>query len=169
MDFSGPFRLCVPSKDGDVLTVNLNGELFYDKPDKGEDDSWLLIPADADGFYLVSSNHNLVIIYNPEQGEDLTVTPFNPQGEYTIWHTTPDSEIYTIDSNGENRYLWSILNSVYVTPDEHLAEKWSAVSMEGYDVGLSSPPPSEKHHTPFVVVGSVLLLLIFFMFLKSST
>ena len=167
-----PFRLSVPSRQGEVLSVSKDGNIFYSKPSCNEiDDSWTFEPPNTgfytEGVYLVSSRYKLAINYRPECGECLSTSPLAFQSQHTIWYITPNSEIYTIDSEGEKRYLWSILNSVYVTPDEHLAEKWTAVSMEGYDIG--SQPQEKFTINPLIVCGVVLLFLIFLVFILKKS
>lgn len=160
----GPFRLGVPSRRGEVLSVTINGRLFYDTPNGGSDDLWILAPPNtgfySEGFYLVSANYRLAIDYKPERGEGLCTSPLTFQSTHTIWYVTPDSEIFTIDHDGEKRYLWSILDSVYVTPDEHLAERWTAVSLEGYGVPLT-PPKENPNAIPVLGIILVVLLVIY--------
>jgi hypothetical protein len=147
-----------------VLSVTVSGKLFYDHPDQGFDDAWMLIPPNtgfySDGFYLVSRIYRLVINYRPERGEGLTASPLTPTAENTIWYLTPESEIYTFDSDGERRYLWSILDSIYVTPDEHLAERWTAVPMEGYIETLKSSSPKENQGWNIALILVVLLTFV---------
>jgi hypothetical protein len=165
----GPFRLSVPSRDNDVLAVTIDGRLFYDKEDQGADDYWFLMPPNtglySEGFYLVSEMYRLAMDYKPEYGEGLKATPLALTREHTMWYLTPDSEIYTIDSDGEKRYLWSILDSVYVTPDEHLAERWTAIPKD--DIYLPAYPPT-PHSTNLllVIVAVVLLLTIIYLVRK---
>ena len=162
MSARGPYSLSVPSKKGEVLVVGEDGRVFYDFPVKGMDNTWSLEPVTGkkDGFYLVSRVYRLAIDYDPSRGEEVRATPFDGVSSHTVWYTTKDSEIYTIDSDGEKRYLWNILDSVYVTPDEHLAEKWTAVSMEGFDIGLSASPAKNSTISAVLIIGSILLVLI---------
>lgn len=158
------FHLTLPSDRKKVLSVTVYGKLNYGFPGSGNDDVWTLVPSKTRpqneggetqvlgslsqiseiGFYLVSSSFKMVLDYNPVlSGEEVTAVSYSGLGDHTIWHISSDSEIYTYieveESPGvsilSKKYLWSILDGVYVTADEHLAEKWTAVSLEGYDTG----------------------------------
>ena len=151
------FHLTLPSDRKKVLSVTVYGKLNYDLPGSGNDDVWTLVPSKTEtqvlgslseiseiGFYLVSSSFKMVLDYNPVlSGEEVTAVSYSGLGDHTIWYISSDSEIYTYieveESPGvsvlSKKYLWSILDGVYVTADEHLAEKWTAVSLEGYDTG----------------------------------
>jgi hypothetical protein len=122
------------------LAVDKNGNISYvDEKDKTSDKNtlWKLIkpkkwchPKEP-GFYLVSSDETMVMEYNPTEGEEVKAKIFDPATDHTVWHISPDSEIYCYSLNPEDgledrRYLWTALEGVYVTPDEHLAEKWVA-------------------------------------------
>jgi len=169
-EVNGPFRLSVPSRKGEVLSVSADGNIFYNLPDQGADDSWTFeIPNTGfytEGSYLVSSLHRLAIDYKQDCGECLSASPVTLQSNHTLWYVSPQSEIYTIDPNGEKRYLWSILDSVYVTPDEHLAERWTAVSMEGFDVGLSKPQNNTNNHWILILAIVVMLVCLIYLLIK---
>ena len=167
----GPFRLGVPSRKGEVLSVAIDGKLFYDAPEGGSDDSWIFAPPNTgfytEGFYLVSSNYRRAIDYKPEHGEGLCTSPLTLQSSHTIWYITPDSEIYMIDSEGEKRYLWSILDSIYVTPDEHLAERWTAVSLEGYETPLVTTGESKDDNLGTMAAIILLILVAVYLFYRT--
>ena len=173
LNLGKPLRLSVPSKNGEVLSVDIYGKIFYDYADSGADDSWIITKPNItyskdDGFHLVSSQFRMVIDYKPEYGECLTASRYNRNGYHTVWYLTPDSEIYTIDQTGEKRYLWSILDGIYVTPDEHLAEKWTAVSMEGYDIGSPKPEPPPNDYTSLILIIILLFGIFFFIFRRKK-
>jgi hypothetical protein len=157
------FRLLSPAKDGKVLVVNLKGALWYDAPGtQGVDDEWMTIksrePLDegVQGYYLIAANYKLVLEYNPAVGENVTAIPFTGLGDHTTWYISPDAEIYTISADGdEKKYMWSILDKVFVTQDEHLAEKWKAVTTEGKKMKIK--PQCHKMN----IWMKVLLIILF--------
>ena len=153
------FRLVFPFDKDKVLTVSVYGKISYDVPNT-DDDVWMLLQAPIDlmsdqddavataGFYLVSSKYKFALDYTPKiSGEEILAVPFtndndDASAQHTVWKVSPDSEIYTYVSVEESpgggnmvvskKFLWSILDGVYVTADEHLAEKWTAVTLDGY-------------------------------------
>ena len=150
------FRLVSPFDKDKVLTVSVYGKISYDVPGT-DDDVWMLVQAPIDlmseqddstaGFYIVSFKYKFALVYTPKtSGEEILAVPFvnDDSATRTIWKISPDSEIYTYtevpveESPGggnmviSKKFLWSILDGVYVTADEHLAEKWTAVTLDGY-------------------------------------
>ncbi len=149
------------------------------------------------GFYLVSFKYKFALVYTPKiSGEEVTAVPFILAGtesqrdassdgaidepRYTIWKVSPDSEIYTYvkveESPGggniviSKKFLWSILDGVYVTADEHLAEKWMAVTLDGDDVerfdqNLEDNP--ESYLWAKRVILGIILICIFVILLRA--
>lgn len=169
------FHLLPPSEPGKLLTVDQGGRLRYHRlgfDDISEYDSaWSLVTPPpgqvttkrkeqhGNGFHIVSSRHQMALDYDQTQGEQVLSTPYhNLSGTHTIWHVSPDSEIYTLDRDGERKYLWPILDGVYVTHDEHLAERWTAISLDGHDIALATTPPA------MVMWPWLVLFLVIFLF-----
>lgn len=154
---SVPRRLAVPSKSGKVLAVTIGGKLYYGDSNSEEENYWILAPI-MNGFNIISSNYKLSIEYDQNRGEEL----FADVIPRTIWYTTPESEIYTIDSDGERKYMWSVLDGICVTPDEHLSEKWEFLTPKtSSKVGGSN---SDEDHDPkeyfMVAIGFTIILVL---------
>jgi hypothetical protein len=152
-----PFFLVAPSEKGKVLGIRDN-KLSYCAP--GEDGChtvWFPHSVD-DGFHIIVVNTDLALHYDENADEQVKVVP---REQATEWHITNDGQIYTDLKSGEKKYLWSISDGVYVTPDEYLAENWKMVSMEGFDM---TPDIADKHQWCFkslsVVFWIILLLVI---------
>jgi hypothetical protein len=115
----------------------------------------------------------MVLNYNPIDGEIVSAVPltnYDSQGDHpSIWFISNDSEIFTLTDENHKKYLWSIKEGVYVTPDEYLAEKWIATSLDGLKLNISKPLKGWETWRWILVV----LLLFFIGWLiymtKSST
>ncbi|HMP28405.1 MAG TPA: hypothetical protein PKD85_02325 [Saprospiraceae bacterium] len=129
-----------PEDKGKFLAVNLQGELSCKElTDPSTDKIWNKIEPKhnlGDGFFLVSDNYRMSLDYKPDShGEEIKGKTFSPSAKtHTLWNMTEDNEIYTIDKNDDKKYLWPMIDMVFVTPDENMAEKWTPVSLEGYDM-----------------------------------
>jgi hypothetical protein len=176
-------KICIPSEKGKVLAALHDGALVCEESnEESKDDQWLFVkvpepPAlvfpnaeiqqdGRDGYNIVSANFRLVMDYNPSTGEQISVVPYNEVDRtHTIWHVTEDDEIFTYDRDGNRKYLWSVLGNVYVTPDEHLAETWKAVSLEGFDTPLvmSSSAPEERGGYIIWLILAILALLAYLL------
>lgn len=168
------FHLTLPSDKTKVLAVTIYGKLNYKLlgHDNDSDDVWTLIPVknkDESGFYLVSSSFKMVLDYNPSiSGEEVTAVGYTGLGDHTVWYISDDSEIYTYIDVEESpgvivlgkKYLWSILDGVYVTADEHLAEKWTAVSLDHYDRGKDLSDLVREPKTEFSVGLKMVCIII---------
>lgn len=163
------FHLTLPNEKNMFLAVDKNGNISYvDEKDhiSGQNTLWKLIKPEKwfhpkePGFYLVSSDEKMVIEYNPTEGEEVKAKLFD-HTDHTVWHISPDSEIYCYSLNPEDgledrRYLWTALKGVYVTPDEHLAEKWVAKT----NIILNRKSSNKFHLYAFFVIVVVLVLYI---------
>ena len=114
----------------------------------------LNLPTEEKGYHIISANYKLAMDYNPKEGEQVTAVPYKGEN-HTIWYISPDNEIYSFDDDGEKKYLWSLSGSLYVTHDEHLAEGWDIVNMEGVDAKISEPKKMD-----FIVPLLILLIII---------
>lgn len=177
---NGAVKICIPSEKGKVLAALHNGELVCEQENSG-DDQWIFVkvsqpPAlvfqnaeildSGDGYNIVSANLKLVMVYNPSTGEQISVIPYNEiDRTHTVWHVTENDEIYTYDRDGNRKYLWSVLGNVYVTPDEHIAETWKAISLEGFETPLvmNSSVPEEKNGMIGLLIVTILALLAFLL------
>ena len=179
------FRLSVPAGNksaGKVLSVTMDGALSYGKEPQG-DDVWKAVPVDGGpknkdpGFHLVSGRFNQCLEYNPAHGEEVYAVPFLqlniPKADletepHTVWHMSEDHEIYTLLPSGDRKYLWTAARKLYATPDEYLAERWTAVGLEGYDIGLGPhPTPVESKRWDWIVIAIVLGLVVAMLLLRS--
>ena len=167
------FCLTIPSEKGKVLTVNVYGKLNYDSPAKDTDCTWSFVRTqnyymtddedqELQGYYLVSKKYNMALDYDPTAGELIRAVPYieGEGGNHTIWHVSSNSEIFTIDLAGDGehkKYLWSILDGVYVTHDEHLAEPWTAITSSGLISKLSEQKLS--HTTWIIIILSIMLAI----------
>lgn len=171
-----PVKICIPSESGMVIAASPDGRLTCDiASGEARDEHWIfvdvpisLVPGIPDnrGFNIVSANFKLVMDYDPSTGEQVSVVPYNEiDRTHTIWHVSEDNEIYTYDTFGDKKYLWSVLGNVYVTPDEHLAETWKAVSMEGFDLPLAGNSSTEREEKGwsgvYLLIIAILALLIY--------
>lgn len=174
-------KICIPSNKGKVLAALHDGALVCEENSgDSRDDQWLFVKVSEppvrvfpnaevlqsgeDGYNIVSANFRLVMDYDPTNGEQISVVPYNEiDRTHTVWHVTLDDEIYTYDREGNRKYLWSVLGNVYVTPDEHLAETWKAVSLEGFDAPLAEEraKPSKTNFGIWFLVFIILGLLVF--------
>ena len=181
-------KICIPSDKGKVLAALHDGALVCEENNgDSRDDQWLFVKVSEppvrvfpnaeieqsgeDGYNIVSANFRLVMDYDPTNGEQISVVPYNEiDRTHTVWHVTLDDEIYTYDREGNRKYLWSVLGNVYVTPDEHLAETWKAVSLEGYDTHLTNevPRPVKKNLAFWGLILVIIALLAYLYFRKSK-
>jgi hypothetical protein len=170
-----------PNEKGKFLSVDLLGNVsFADRETGGAksaiDQVWNIIEISGvngggvDGFLLVSELYKMALNYDPERhGEKIHGKLFTGATEgHTLWSFSDDKEmensLYTIDANGDRRYLWSLTGNVYVTPDEHIAESWTPVSLEGYDVGgRGSGGEGGDQGNIFVMVWFVLFVAVLYM------
>jgi len=167
-----PFLLCSPSDHDKVLSVDSYGRLTYQYPEDADDAVWTLqIPVNNTPFrneqvgnHMVSFKYRYALQYDSESGEAVSAIPFKSSGDTTVWYNTYDGEIYTIDvkHDGERKYLWNIMDGLYVTPDEHLAEQWKVTSPQGQTLSLPSDPANFRYlqWAPLVVLVIVIILLL---------
>jgi len=153
-------KICLPDKKGKALAVNSNGEITCNaKKNKNQDDEWIFtevkLPSQEKGYHIVSANSQMVMHYNPKDGEQISTVPYLGQN-HTIWVINKDNEIYTISpKNGEKMYLWSILGNLYVTHDEYLSEKFSIVDLKGKTAQIT-----ETEKVDILIPLLILLILI---------
>lgn len=183
------FQICVPHGKGKMIAVTTEGEVKCQK-DNGEIDRQFLflpvpgsvLPEDDDatdiheqrreedenrqGYYIVSANYSLALNYNPVEGEQIKAVPFGESELHTIWYVSPDSEIFTLDQDGEKKYLWSALDNIYVTRDEHLAEPWVTKTVEGKKVNLAPEHGVDRMKILGWSIFVVILILLLFLFYK---
>lgn len=168
-------RLSPPSENGKDLVVDEDGRLRYHRRGFGDiseyDDAWALLTPDVrapnmakrhgPGYHIISAKHKMALDYDQCIGEQIQAKPYHTfdGNHHTVWHISPDSEIYTIDAEGEKKYLWPILDGVYVTHDEHLAERWTAVSLEGFEIDLATKPSSD----PLKAIAWITLWVVLFL------
>lgn len=128
-----------PSEKGKFLSVDIAGDISYNhQGDRSVDQLWDLIGNTDKGSFLVSRNFRMALDYDPtsSNGEKIIGKYFNPEIQtHTLWNFTKNNEIYTIDRAGDKRYLWNLAGEFFVTPDEHIAEHWTPIELEGYDIG----------------------------------
>lgn len=150
-----------PNEKGKYLSVDIEGNVKSTN-DSGVhiDNIWEKIrSAIPNKFYIVSKKYNLFLDYNPRlSGEKIWGKPYSD----TLWESTDDNEFYTIDQNGDKRYLWSLTDEVFVIPDEQLAEKWTPVSLEGY-----ADFKDVKDNSPCIWV-ILFIVILFIVILKRS-
>jgi hypothetical protein len=154
-----------PEENEKYLAVNLLGELSCkDLADQTTDKIWdKLEPksGDLDGFFIVSDTYRMSLDYKPEShGEEIRGKFFAPSAKkHTLWNMTKDNEIYTV-VDGDKKYLWPLLDKVFVTPDENMAEKWTPVSLEGYDI---SPETKKEESKLYVYAWFLIFIVVLYM------
>ena len=103
----------------------------------------------------------MTIDYSPNRGECLHAVHYNSQPQHTIWHLIPDREIYTMDEDSEKRYLWSILDGVYVTPDEYLAERWITTPVEHFKPDVETRDDQTPQIVGIVILATILIFMLY--------
>lgn len=180
-----------PNEKGKFLSVDLLGNVSFEyKAQEGRaktsiDQVWNVTEVSVekmDGFLLVSNMYKMALNYDPERhGEKIHGKLFTGVTDgHTLWSFSDDEKnslyeegaihpIYTIDSLGDRRYLWSLLGEVYVTPDEHIAESWTVVSLEGYDVGAQQKGEGSEiqgKDISLVIWLTLFVVLLYKLFLR---
>lgn len=166
------------------LSVDESGYVSYALFPSVECTIWSLSPPvllvttdgiEVNAYHIYSKNlsngdttKHFVLQYDPSRDEQVFTIPYDDSTitQATLWNISPDGEIYTILPDGTSKYLWTILDGVFVTPDEYLAEPWTFISLEGYDitsnVAENTCPISiffKKYWVVVVVLAIVLLFL----------
>jgi hypothetical protein len=160
----GPYKLTSSSSPNKVLNVTSGGEISYVPEQDSDDNMWYLVSTqnkmddNNPGYYIVSEKNGFALDYNSRQGEDVFAVPYRENSIFTVWYITPKSEIYAIDDSGSKKYLWSILDALYVTPDEHLIEHWIAGEPD------ESPQPRSNHF--WYIFWLIVIVLGIFIFMR---
>lgn len=169
-------KICLPLEKGKIIAASPDGTLTCDIPSgEAKDEQWRFIqvkvpfipgiPHTEPGFNIVSINYKLVMDYDPATGEQIAVVPYNEiDRTKTIWHISEDNEIYTYDNEGNKKYLWSAMGNIYVTHDEHLAENWQAVSMEGFEIPMTDKNFSKKEKWSAWLLVFIVVFLIYLFY-----
>lgn len=159
------FYLESAAEKGKVLAVNINGDVTYEYPDdKSTDKLWTMKKeGDSEKFYLVSSEYRMILHYSPNDGEKIygMLQGSGAGEEPALWEITKDNSIFTIDKNGDKRFLWSILDGVYVTPDEYIAEQYTPIPLN-IDY-TSEDAPQNRPERVFIFIWIALFILMLFM------
>lgn len=150
-------KICLPGKKGKVLAVTLDGDVVCETK-KGDisDDEWVFkdlnLSTGEKGYHIISANYRFAMDYDQKTGEQVSTLPYKGR-DHTVWHIN-NNEIYTIDRDGEKKYLWSILGKLYVTHDEYLAEGWQLVNLKGKNVKI------EEEKKVDIIIPLLLLLIL---------
>ena len=143
------------------LIVSLDGEPSVAVgPTNEEDYRWRSVKVsdnEADGYHLVSKS-NMVLEYLQNQGEKIAATPFIGPRKHTVWHTSPENEIYTTSIEGDKKYIWIVGSHLYVTPDEHLSQAWAAHLVSKREDYTMVEPPRTKDISSSRFIGGFLLV-----------
>jgi hypothetical protein len=149
------FFLVSPSEKGKILSIE-NGKLCHLPPGEGSS-IWTkkIVPH---GFHIMTLNKEHALHYDSSKDEEVKVVPTN-FSNLTVWHSNENGEIYTQLPNNERKYMWTISDGVYVTPDEYLAENWKMVSLEGFDL-TADVADNHKSKMPMWVWGLVIIIIL---------
>jgi hypothetical protein len=163
-----PFRLSSKSDRTKVLSVDSDGNIHY-APQTSTDNEilwmFLLPPMGYNGYYIVSENLGWILSYDPSKTEQVMALPY-VDGAYetaTLWSISSEGEIYTTTMTGDKKYLWTVLDGVYVTHDEHLAENWTLKTPTGRDL---TPPKSIWSWCIWLLLIGLIGLLIYLLYRK---
>ncbi len=157
-----PIRLSSPYAEGQLLSVNKEGEISLEDSGASEfDQYWKLMP-ERGGFEIVSSQRGFKICHHMENGGVVTaIKQAHSQGG-CVWKVGKEGEIYQPSPDGNERYLWLAGSHLYATKDGFLAENWAP-----YLFGEKLPPPvGPQYGVGMLLIMVALIILLGFFFLK---
>jgi hypothetical protein len=165
------------------LNVDIYGNLSYENLENCDDCSWILyspknkfnnnqISFDSE-LFIISNKYKFMLYYNPATGEQISTKPVIFDGDFkikdseslplkelaTIWYISKDKEIYTKIENNR-KYIWSILDTTYVTLDEHLADTWEFIVSKSKNMTQKS----KCNKLNIIIIILIFLIFIFLIY-----
>lgn len=150
-----PIRLSGSYSDGKLLTISPDRRVTLAEDEQGYDQLWKLLPS-ADGFILSSAKDGNMICHYMEDGGMARIRPLDAEDKNCVWKLGSSGEIYQINPNGGERYLWAANNKLYVTLDGYLAENWIPLS----DIKVPYIATPEKKNNFNILIFIVLLVFV---------
>lgn len=127
---------------------------FHISKQQGDGSKWRLVPIENE-FMIISPDYGHKICHFEKDEGKVNTVPFTEKVEGCMWKLGKRGEIYQNNPGGGEKYLWSAKDSLYVTNDGFLADKWLS------PIHSTSPEQPKTDYTIFFVV----IFLIFILFL----